>query len=94
MSAEAIEPHTSGELIALYGPEAVKRERIALHRELGEISARLCAANQDYVECIRRMGLNTIRCHEEGVDTVALANQLQSEQNSLAAINGYGRTDT
>lgn len=74
---------SSGEVIELFGLDAVVRRRKALQDKLGKLSIILNDVNTAYNECIQEIiktndELATAESKGEDIDTQALARNLQS----------------
>lgn len=93
MSVEAIHPEVPGEVIELFGTEALIVRRKQLQQKLGRISVQLNEANREYNACIQEIIELNGRLASEGVDTNALATELQRDVLAHAAINDYGNYD-
>lgn len=87
MSVKVIEtvhhPEANGEVIELFGTEALVRRRKALQAKLGGLSVALNDASKAYNECILEIietntELTAAADKDEDVDTQALARELQA----------------
>jgi uncharacterized membrane protein len=77
-------------VIGLFGAEALMAKRAALQQRLGRASIQLNEASQEYHACISEMIEVNMALREQGVDTNALANELQRDVPAGAAVEGYG----
>lgn len=93
MSADAIHSEIPGEVIELFGAEALVVRRRQLQQKLGGISVRLNQASQEYNACIHEIIELNGHLAAEGVDTNALASELQRDPPANAAVNDYGAYD-
>lgn len=90
MSVEMIDPDMSGEVIDLFGEEALKVRRKVLQQRLGETAANLVKATNDHNECINEIIELDMELRQRGVDTQALALELQQDVAKTSAVNNYG----
>lgn len=90
MSAEALYPEETGEVIELFGVEGLLLRRKQLQQQLGGASVRLTEANREYHDCIQEIIQVNGRLLAEGVDTNALGQELQQAVPANAAVNDYG----
>lgn len=93
MSVDALYPKVPGEVIELFGAEALIDRRKQLQQRLGGISVRLNDVSQEYNACIQEIIELNGRLAAEGVDTNALGRELQRDVPANAAVNGYDRYD-
>jgi hypothetical protein len=90
MSVEALGSSETGEIIDLFGVEALLLRRKQLQQRLGGASVRLNEANREYHDCIQEIIQVNGRLLAEGVDTNALGRELQQDVPANAAVNDYG----
>lgn len=90
MSVDAIHPEVPGEVIELFGAEALIMRRRQLQQKLGRVSVQLNEINQAYSACIHELIELNARLAAEGVDTNALGMELQRDVPAHAAVNDYG----
>lgn len=90
MSQEAILPDGAGEVIELFGTEALIRKRMHLHNKLAQKSILLTIANREYNDCILEIIQTNAALASEGVDTDALAQRLQSNWGTDSSV---GKSD-
>ncbi|MDB5165850.1 MAG: hypothetical protein JWM00_740 [Candidatus Saccharibacteria bacterium] len=88
MSVEVIHhPVANGEIIELFGTEALIRRRKALQGELGTLSVALNDISRQYNDCIRAIiETNAALAIAEDVDTQALARELQADVQHPASL--------
>lgn len=67
--------------------------RRGLHEELGKLSVLLNDATTRYQACLGAMTQANEALRDRGVDTYALAQELQQETHPDSAIAGYGQYD-
>lgn len=80
-------------VIGLFGVEALIAKRASLQQRLGKASLELNEASREYNACITDMIALNAALRAEGVDTNALASELQQDLPNETAVNGYGRYD-
>lgn len=78
-------------VIGLFGAEALIAKRASLQQRLGNVSVRLNEASQEYNSCIAEIIEVNTALRQQGVDTDALARDLQHQVPREAAVEGYGQ---